>query len=126
MRRRLQAFIPIVLLAVLVQLVAPIAALRVVADAVSDPLHFASICSGMTSSDGDSQTAPAKTKNHSPTCCAVCAAGQAGTPVIDPPPLVFVARQREYQLISWLEAADPMAAVRIGSNAQARAPPSIS
>ena len=119
MRRRLQAFIPIVLLAVLVQLVAPIAALRVVADAVSDPLHFASICSGMTSSDGDSQTAPAKTKNHSPT-------GQAGTPVIDPPPLVFVARQREYQLISWLEAADPMAAVRIGSNAQARAPPSIS
>jgi hypothetical protein len=49
MRRRLELFIPIVLLAVLVQMLAPIAAFRVVAYASSDPLYVASICEGMTS-----------------------------------------------------------------------------
>jgi hypothetical protein len=123
MRRRLGALIPIVLLAVLVQLIAPIAAFRVAANAVSDPLYFASICSEI---HGDSQTAPAKMEHDSGTCCAVCTAGLAGTPAVDPPPFVYVALQRQYQLLSWLEAADPMAAIRIGSNAQAPAPPSIS
>ena len=47
MRRRLEIFIPIVLLSVLVQLIAPISAFRVVANAVSDPLYMASICSGV-------------------------------------------------------------------------------
>src|ERR1700727_248725 len=45
MRRRLEAIIPIVLLAILVQLIAPIAAFRAVAYAATDPLHMASICS---------------------------------------------------------------------------------
>ena len=38
----------------------------------------------------------------------------------------FVTLQREFQLVAWLEAADPMPAARVGSNAQARAPPAIS
>ncbi len=42
--RRLELFIPIVLLAVLVQLMAPIAAFRVVAYATTDPLYMATIC----------------------------------------------------------------------------------
>jgi hypothetical protein len=46
MRRRLEVFIPIVLLAIMVQLMAPIAAFRVVAYAATDPLYLASICSG--------------------------------------------------------------------------------
>jgi Protein of unknown function (DUF2946) len=124
MRRRLEIFVPIVLLAILVQLFAPISAFRAVANAVSDPLSMAAICSGMVSSADDGQTAPAKTQHAN--CCAFCAAGFAGAVALDPPPLVFVILQRQYQLISWLEAADPMSAVRVGSNAQARAPPSIS
>jgi hypothetical protein len=126
MRRRLEAFIPIVLLSILVQLFAPIAAFRVVADAVSDPLYFASICSGTMSSADDSQTAPAKNQHDHGGCCAFCAAGHGGPIPVDQPPLIFVSLQRYYQRISWLEAADPMPAVRVGSNAQARAPPSIS
>ena len=60
MRRRLEVFIPIVLLSILVQLIAPIAAFRVVAYAATDPLYMASICSEMASSadarpDGSSQ-----------------------------------------------------------------------
>jgi hypothetical protein len=126
MRRRLEVFIPIVLLSILVQLIAPIAAFRVVANAVSDPLYMTSICSGMTSSQNASQTAPDKAQHSGASCCAFCAISFGGAVAVDPPPLVFVTLQRQYQFISWLEAADPMPAVRVGSNAQARAPPTIS
>src|SRR4030088_3528390 len=124
MRRRLEVFIPIVLLAVLVQLFAPIAAFRVVADAVADPLYMASICSEMTSSP-DTQTAPAKTQHDHGDCCVFCAGGHGGAIAVEPPPLVFVTLQRLYQRVSWLEAADPMPTVRVGSNAQARGPPLV-
>ena len=40
----------------------------------------------------------------------------------DPPP-VFVTLQRQYQRLAWLEATEAMPTVRVGSNAQARAPP---
>ena len=126
MRRRLEAFIPIVLLAVLVQLIAPIAAFRVVASAISDPLYMATICSEMSSSSQDAQSAPAKTPHDHADCCAFCGAGHGGSVAVDPPPLIFVSLQRQYQRVSWLEAAQPMPTVWVGSNAQARAPPSIS
>jgi hypothetical protein len=124
MRRRLEAFIPIVLLAVLVQWIAPIAAFRVVAYAVTDPLYMASICAGMTSSS-DRQADPAQTQHRHGDCCAFCAGGHGGAIAGDPPPLVFVTLQRQYQRISWLEAAVSMPAIRVGSNAQARAPPPL-
>jgi hypothetical protein len=122
MRRRLENFIPIVLLAILVQLFAPIAAFRAVAYASSDPLYMASICSGMTSSP-DAHTAPSRTEHASGDCCAFCAGSHGGASALDPPLPVFVSLQRHYQLVSWLEAAEPMPAIRVGSNAQARAPP---
>ena len=76
MRRRLEIFIPIVLLAVLVQLIAPIAAFRVVADAVSDPLYMASICSGMTASADASQPDSAPVQ-HVVRCCVFFSLGAA-------------------------------------------------
>jgi hypothetical protein len=124
MRRRLERIIPIVLLAVLVQLFAPIAAFRVVAYATSDPLYMAATCSDRAAVP-DAQTPPGEKHDHGG-CCAFCAAGHGGTAVLEPPPPVFVSLQRVYQRISWLEAAAPMPAVRVGANAQARAPPSIS
>jgi hypothetical protein len=124
MRRRLEAFVPIVLLSILVQLFAPIAAFRVVAYAVSDPFYLASICAE-TASSPDAQTAPARTQHDHGDCCVLCAAGHGGATAVEPPPLIFVSLQRQYQLVSWLEAADPMPAERVGSNAQARAPPQL-
>jgi len=126
MRRRLEIFIPIVLLSVLVQLIAPISAFRVVANAVSNPLYMASICSGMASSHDASQTAPTTTHHEVANCCAFCGIGHGGAVAVDSPPLAFVILQRQYQLVSWLDAAEPMPAIRVGSNAQARAPPSFS
>jgi hypothetical protein len=126
MRRRLEAFFPIVLVAILVQLLAPIAAFRAVADATNDPLYMASICTEMASmaSSSDGQGTPAGTQ-QSHQCCAFCGAGHGGAVAIDPPQLVFVTLQRQYQLISWLEAADRMPIIRGSSNAQARAPPQL-
>lgn len=126
MRRRLELFIPIVLLAVLVQLIAPIAAFRVVAYATSDPLYLASICTETASSSASQQTAPTKTQHDHGECCAFCGAGHAASVALASPPLIFVTLQRQYQQISWLEAAEPMPTIRVGSNAQARAPPSFS
>jgi hypothetical protein len=125
MRRRLELFIPIVMLAVMVQLIAPIAAFRLVAYATSDPLYMASICEQTTSSD-EGPSAPAKSQHTHGNCCAFCGTGAGGTVPLVSPPLLFVALQRQYQRISWLEAAETLPAVRVGSNAQARAPPSIS
>src|SRR3954447_13496536 len=103
MRRRLELVIPIVLFAVMVQLLAPISGFRAVAQVMSDPLAMAPICTGMT--PGDGQTMPA----HNPAqadCCAFCAAGHGGTAAIDPPVPVFVVLQRQYQRVVWLRATE--------------------
>ena len=123
MRRRLEIFIPIVLLSMMVQLLAPIGAFRAVAYAVSDPLYTASICSGVASSQDASQTTTAQAP-HGANCCGFCSVGHGGGLAVDPPP-IFVVLQRQYQSIAWLEAADHLPPARPGSHAQARAPPSI-
>jgi hypothetical protein len=122
MRRRLETFVPIVLLSILVQLFAPIAAFRVVAHAVADPLEMTSICAAMASA-ADAKSAPAKTQHDHGDCCVFCAAGHGGAAVEASPAPVFVSLQRIYQTIAWLESAAMLPTVRVGSNAQARAPP---
>ena len=124
MRRRLEVFIPIVIFSIMVQLFAPIAAFRMVAFAATDPLYMASTCSEMGSSE-DAPTAPAKTQHDQGSCCVFCVAAHSATVGGEPPATIFVSLQRLYQLVSWLEAADLMPAVRVGSNAQARAPPQL-
>jgi Protein of unknown function (DUF2946) len=123
MRRRLEHLIPIVLLAILVQLMAPIAAFRAFAHAANDPLYMASICAGMGTAADDAQTVPANTQHDRGDCCAFCAGSHSGATALTPPPLIFVTLQRHYERQSWLEATEPKPTVRVGSNAQARAPP---
>jgi hypothetical protein len=75
-------------------------------------------------STSDVQTPPGETRHSHSDCCAFCGAGHGGgASAIDPPAFNFVSLQRSYQLVSWLEAADPMPTLRSGSNAQPRAPP---
>jgi hypothetical protein len=72
------------LLSVLVQLFAPIAAFRAVADAVNDPLYMGSICSETLSSPTDPRTAPTQQSHGS---CVFCAAGHSAVAITgDPPP----------------------------------------
>jgi hypothetical protein len=124
MRGRLEVLIPIVLAAILVQIMAPIAAFRAVADVTSDPLAMAAICTDMASMASAHQTSPANTQ-HAHQCCAFCGGGHGGAVPVNPPQPVFVTLQREYQRISWLEAANRIPVIRAGSNAQARAPPQL-
>jgi hypothetical protein len=123
MRRRLEIFVPIVLLSILVQLFAPIAAFRVVANAVSDPLYMSSICSGVASSTDGSQTSSGNTHHDGANRCTFCVVGCGGVVALDPAPLVFVTLQHLYQQVSWLKAVDTLPVLRVGSNTQARAPP---
>jgi hypothetical protein len=122
MGRRLEIFIPIVPLSILAQLSAPIAAFRAVAYTANDPL-MGSICSEMVSSADERQTSPTKTQHDHEGCCVFCAVGHGGGVGFEPPLLIFVRIQRVYQCVAWLEDADPMLTVRVGSNTQARAPP---
>ena len=123
MRRRLEAYVPIVMLALLVQLLAPIGAFRAVAQAASDPLYMAVICSGMSSDHADTGSQQPAAQHD---CCTFCAGLQGGSAPIDPPPQAFVTLQREYQKVTWLAAVDPATLVQLGSHAQARAPPALS
>ena len=78
----------------------------------------------MTATQDNSQTTPT-TPQHGANCCGFCGVSHGGVVAVDPPPLIFVALQRQYQLVAWLEATDGSAPVRASSHAQARAPPSI-
>ncbi len=130
MRRRLEVYIPIVLLVVLVQLIAPVSAFRVIANLISDPLSMtssamtssmAAMCSG-SSDSADGHVMPASGSPAHGGCCAACT--NLGHPAfLDPPPTFFVKLHRQYQLVVWLAAEDATLKVRIGSNTQARAPP---
>lgn len=121
MRRRLEAYFPIVMLVLLAQLLAPISATRAAAQMI-DMMATGAICAGMESSDQpsfDHSQSPAE--QHQ--CCVMCAMAMGGAVALEPPTPLFVIIKRYDQKISWLEATDPIELARIGSHAQARAPP---
>jgi len=125
MRRRLRKFLPIVMIALMVQILAPIAACWAAGIAVSDPLAAAFIChdnSGQASNRGSDQTGGHQAHDGSCSlCCAAHAAASADTPQ------ATVAAPLRYALrVLWHDAAVTLPAARAGSHAQARAPPSIS
>jgi len=112
------------LLAVLLQWIAPIGAFGAVAGVVADPLAMASICSEMTSSEGHAIPSNAPVVHSH--CCAFCAAVHGAAVAIEPPTPVFAILQRRYQRVVWLASMDVVPTVRIGANARARAPPMFS
>lgn len=118
MRRRLGRLLPIILLALLVQIVAPVGACWAAAIAASDPLHSAVICSPL----GDA--APSGSGNvhhHRDGSCAACV-NHIGAPV-DHPVAAIAEPERHAYRIAW-QAYEPDAiAARAASHAQARAPP---
>src|SRR5882724_5962794 len=79
MRRRLKNFLPIVLIALVVQIFAPIGACWAASIAASDPLAAAVICHGSGAS-GAGQTDQTGHRAHDG-CCSVCSVLQTGAPV---------------------------------------------
>ena len=120
--RRLKNFLPIVLIALAVQIFAPIGACWAASIAASDPLAGAVICHG-NGAPGAGQTDQAGHRAHDG-CCSVCSVLQTGAPV-DVPQIAAIA-DRVAERVAWLDFAFRLTNARAGSHAQARAPPSIS
>jgi hypothetical protein len=122
MRRRLRKFFPIVLIALMVQIFAPIGACFAASIAASDPLHAATICSGGAASNPTSQGGEHRAHDGA---CSVCFAAQAAAS-LDTPQAIFAPPSRQSARVVWLDAAADLIGSRIWSHAQARAPPSLS
>jgi hypothetical protein len=125
MRKRLKSFLPIVLVALIVQIFAPVGACWVASIAVSDPLAQAVICHGNTApgSTQSDQPGPHRARDG---CCSVCSVLYSGAPV-DIPQIAFVVTfERHVAPVVWHALSPNFAASHGSSPPQARAPPSIS
>jgi hypothetical protein len=125
MRSRLKKFLPIVLVALAVQVFAPIAACWAASIAASDPLNAAVICHGNAaaeaSQDDQSNGQDARTR-----CCGLCGVLHTGAPVDPPRTAAIFTFDRRTTPVVWHELALDPAASRAGSPEQARAPPALS
>ncbi len=124
MRRRFQKYLPIVLIALMVQIFAPIGACWAAAMAASDPLATAEICHDSATATGQTGDRSGEHHEHGATCAICCLAGAGAGASIDTPTLAAIAHPyRETARVVWHEQAADLATFRAGSNAQARAPP---
>ena len=123
MRRQVGRFFPAVMIAMWVQIVAPIGASWTMAAAL-DSFGSSPICSP-SSTDKSKQTDQGRTQQHR-NCCDLCIDSQSGSAPLAPfAPIVAVTLNLPAQ-IAWHDLRDNLIADPRGSPAQARAPPSIS
>lgn len=125
MRRRLKKFLPIVLMALAVQVFAPIAACWAASIAASDPLSTAVICHGNAGAGGV-QNDQSSAKDAQSGCCSLCGVLHTGAPVDRPQTAAIFTFDRQATPMVWHELALDPPGSRTGSPEQARAPPSIS
>jgi len=123
MRWRLRKFLPIVLIALTVQIFAPIGACWAATIAASDPLQAAGICHDGAASDQTGQTGQHHAHDG---CCSVCSVLHTGAPVDTPQIAAIATPYLQSRRVAWLDSAPDLFGSRTGSHAQARAPPSIS
>jgi hypothetical protein len=121
--RRLKRYFPIFMIALMVQIFAPIGASWAFASAVSDPLAAAEICQGHASTSGDEG---GQQKTHDASCLICCTFNTSAAAVSTPEPAAWAAPYRAVSNIVWRNLAPQLTDSRTGSNAKARAPPSIS
>jgi hypothetical protein len=121
MRARLQKYLPIFMIALMVQILAPIGAGWAFAAAISDPLAAAEICQTGPSSNGNDQGGQHRTHDAS---CVLCCSFNASTVTFSAPePTAWAAPYRLANGIIWQCSVPQLADSCIDSNAKARAPP---
>jgi hypothetical protein len=123
MRRRLQKFLPIILIALVVQILAPIGATWAAAIAAGDPLSAAPICHG--SRDGLPQHGDRNGHAHDG-ACSVCCAAQIGASLDTRNAATSAVPYRMAARVIWRDEAVDVLPVRASTNAQARGPPQAS
>jgi hypothetical protein len=118
MRQRLRKFLPIVLIALAVQLVAPIAACWAAAIAASDPLSAIEIC------HSDPTAPPGSSDPHAQDgSCPICCLAQSLASFDTPQPVAFSIPHITAAPVIWRQDAQADLRSRSRSNAQARGPP---
>jgi Protein of unknown function (DUF2946) len=120
MRRRLQEFLPIVLIALMVQILAPISACWAAAVAASDPLQGIEICHSDAASGGTDQSGSHRAHDGA---CAICGATQANASFDTPQAIAIATPYRDVACVVWHDHAVEHSRSDTGSNAQARGPP---
>lgn len=121
MRRRLQKFLPVILTALMVQILAPVAACWAAFVAASDPLSTVEICHGSPASvPGSSDQGGGGSHDGA---CFICCALHAGASVDPPRVATFVSPHSEVGRVVWGHPVLRFLTARTGSNSQARAPP---
>jgi hypothetical protein len=123
MRRRLQKYLPIVLIALMVQVLAPVAACWAAAMAASDPLRIAEICHDSASVVADQQGDQNGQHSGHGGGCSICCLASANASIDTPRPVPLGVPYRATVRVAWHEQAVDLSAFRVGFNAQARAPP---
>jgi hypothetical protein len=126
MRWRLWRYFPIVLVALTVQILAPIAACWAASIAASDPLHAAIIChDGAASTQGqaDNQTDQTGQPRAHDGCCSVCSVAFTGAPLDTPQTSAVTTPYLRSGRVVWPDRGPDWLGSRIGFHAQARAPP---
>lgn len=124
MRTRLKNFLPIVLIALMVQIFAPIGACWAASIAASDPLAAAVICHG-NASGATGQSDQTNHRAHDG-CCSVCSVLHTGAPIDVPQAADAIGFERRHARVVWVEFITDRFGSRAGSHVQARAPPSVS
>jgi hypothetical protein len=125
MRRRLGKFLPIVMLALVVQILAPIGACWAASIAASDPLSAAVICHGAAAGPADHQSDQADHRAHDG-ACSLCCAAHVGASLDTPDTFVVAVPYRQLSRVVWQDLTLQWQDSRAGGHAQARAPPSVS
>jgi hypothetical protein len=123
MRRRLQKFLPIVLIALAMQVLAPIAACWAASLNASDPLRLGEICHSAAASAPDQGDG---TGDHRDGACSICCAVHTNTSLDTPQAIVVAPPYRQPASVAWLDQMPNLSRSAGGSNAQARAPPQTS
>src|SRR5262249_26362878 len=121
MRRRFQKFLPIILIALVVQILAPIGVTWAAAIAAGDPLSAAPICHG--GQDGLPSHSDHSGGRAHDGACSVCCIAQAGASLDTPETAAVAVPCRVAARVIWRDEAPDFSPARAGSNAQARAPP---
>lgn len=124
MRARLQKFLPLVLLALVMQVLAPIAACLVAGQAVADPLSAAVICHSASEQGGPNDRTGAPTAHAG--ACALCCLAQANATLDSPTHEALAVPVRHAERVVWHPAHASAITAYKGSSAQARAPPQSS
>ncbi len=126
MRQQLRKYIPVFLIALMVQILAPIGASIAVAIAASDPLAAAEFCQGHLASVPAPGDQGNRHQTHDTNCVICCVFSGSAAPANTPDTIGLVVPYRIDQGVVWHDSIPQLAGSFAGSNARARAPPSVS